>query len=640
MFCMLACTALFYSCGTDDEVSGDGSVDPDKEIPDPTGTIQIAMRNSNNGKTSLDGIYIDNENFAGGYFASLGPVRGLGNVAHIPTTGWGRQVSVIPGHGYVAYDRYEEKFYRIYVIKDLVGVSGGIIGSEIKYQAPFKGNDEKIMLDSTDLTFPFTGGQKDIVFKNSGVILFDVETDVPNWCTVQKTSTYDDSFLTNGVRIIVKAGSSKEAEHGTITLTTLYGKKTVINVMRFGAKSFISFGDLEGKDFSATAQKTSIECVGNVPFEDLAVSSSASWCKVELENKSQNIQSFQKINEDNLMSYRILLDCEDNVSKNEREAMIFVRSQKENAGDTILIKQSGAKITLVENLELSASKQTNHVSIYSDINLANVEVVSSETWCSAKINQSTSKLEVSVEGNISSLERSAVLSLKGKDNTILATLNVKQLGAIFTVAENIVFDKHSNYRTITINTNLADWEAESSADWCTFSKNGNQITIRVTASNTDRIAIISFKGVDSKITVHQSKYAVNDAFNENGIEGIVGYIGVDCRLVYKELGESAVWSTERVATGANSRSDGEYNMNVIKKIPFWQDSYPAFLLCEQLNVNGISGWYLPAIEELQKLNLSGWSSTERDSRSSYSGGNSIYSFQKDYSDNIVAVHKF
>ena len=264
MFCMLACTALFYSCGTDDEVSGDGSVDPDKEIPDPTGTIQIAMRNSNNGKTVLGSVYIDNENFAGGYFASLGPVRGLGNVAHIPTTGWGRQVSVIPGHGYVAYDRYEEKFYRIYVIKDLVGVSGGIIGSEIKYQAPFKGNDEKIMLDSTDLRFPFTGGQKDIVFKNSGVILFDVETDVPNWCTVQKTSTYDDSFLTNGVRIIVKAGSSKEVEHGTITLTTLYGKKTVINITRSGIEPFVSFGNLEERELSAAAQTDQIEFVGNM----------------------------------------------------------------------------------------------------------------------------------------------------------------------------------------------------------------------------------------------------------------------------------------------------------------------------------------------------------------------------------------
>lgn len=564
MFCMLACTALFYSCGTDDEVSGDGSVDPDKEIPDPTGTIQIAMRNSNNGKTVLGSrLYIDNENFAGGYFVSLGPVRGLGNVAHIPTTGWGEQVSVIPGHGYVAYDYWQKEFYRIYVIKDLVGVSGGIIGSEIKYQAPFKGNDEKIMLDSTDLTFPFTGGQKDIVFKNSGVILFDVETDVPNWCTVQETSTYDDSFLTNGVRIIVKTGSSKEAEHGTITLTTLYGKKTVINITRSGIEPFVSFGDLEERELSAAAQTDQIEFVGNVSFEDLIVSSSASWCRVQLEENTKKIQG-KAAEKDDLEQY----------------------------------------------------------------------VTNSYT------------LKIDCDENQTSQSRNAVISVQSKDGKINASFNLIQKGATFEVKiDKIGFDKNSNYRTVTINTTFANWEAESSADWCTFSKNGNQITIRATAANTDRTAIISFKGFDAKITVHQSKYAVNDAFNENGIEGTVGYIGDDSRLVYKELEGAVVWSSEEVNTGANSPSDGEYNMNVIKKIPFWQDSYPAFLLCEQLNVNGISGWYLPAIDELQNLKLSGsyWSSTESNYEMAYycAGGRYRYSALKYFKTyDIVAVHKF
>lgn len=32
--------------------------------------------------------------------------------------------------------------------------------------------------------------------------------------------------------------------------------------------------------------------------------------------------------------------------------------------------------------------------------------------------------------------------------------------------------------------------------------------------------------------------------------------------------------------------DSEYNMNVIKMIPYWEDSYQPFLLCEQLNKNG------------------------------------------------------
>lgn len=387
--------------------------------------------------------------------------------------------------------------------------------------------------------------------------MFDVETDVPNWCTVQKTSTYDDSFLTNGVRIIVKAGSSKEVEHGTITLTTLYGKKTVINITRSGIEPFVSFGNLEERELSAAAQTDQIEFVGNVSLDDLIVSSSASWCRVQLEENTKKIQG---------------------------------------------------KAAEKDNLEQYATNSYT--------------------------------LKIDCDENQTSQSRNAVISVQSKDGKINASFNLIQKGATFEVKiDKIGFDKNSNYRTVTINTTFANWEAESSADWCTFSKNGNQITIRATAANTDRTAIISFKGFDAKITVHQSKYAVNDAFNENGIEGTVGYIGDDSRLVYKELEGSVTWSLEYVETGANSWSDGEYNMNVIKKIPFWQDSYPAFLLCEQLNVNGISGWYLPAIDELQNLNLYGsyWSSTESSSSYANSTRNSEW---KGNSVNIVAVHKF
>lgn len=82
-------------------------------------------------------------------------------------------------------------------------------------------------------------------------------------------------------------------------------------------------------------------------------------------------------------------------------------------------------------------------------------------------------------------------------------------------------------------------------------------------------------------------------------------------------------------------------MNVIKKIDFWQDYYPAFLLCEQLNTNGVTGWYLPAIEELDKLekldNYNAWSSTERDVAYSYYRGGSWLKIVDYY---VYAVHKF
>lgn len=161
LLCMLCgAVAMCSSCSSDDELAP-GGIDPDKNVPDPIGTITLSMRDYNNGDTYLDNIfYIKNENFKGdnSYFASVGSIKGLGNVANIPTTGWASQVAVIPGHGYVAYNKWgDKKFYRIYVTDYITSTGGGIIGAEVKYQAPFKGKDEAIALDVQSLTIPMEG---------------------------------------------------------------------------------------------------------------------------------------------------------------------------------------------------------------------------------------------------------------------------------------------------------------------------------------------------------------------------------------------------------------------------------------------------------------------------------------------------
>lgn len=61
--CMMA--LVCPACGEKDEPVPDG-MDPTQEVPDPTGTIQLAMRDDNNGRTNIDGLYIQDENFYGG----------------------------------------------------------------------------------------------------------------------------------------------------------------------------------------------------------------------------------------------------------------------------------------------------------------------------------------------------------------------------------------------------------------------------------------------------------------------------------------------------------------------------------------------------------------------------------------------
>ena len=727
---------------------------PFEILPDPEGTIQLSMRDDDNGKTLLDNIYISDENFASNYvwpgntvtFVSLGSMNGLANVKQIPTTGWASKVAVVPGNGYIAYDRSKDSYYRLYVTNYIVSTTGGIIGADVKYQVPFYGKDETILPETESLTFPANGGMQTVVFKNQEVIPFDIETDV-SWCSVQKASTNDNSFLANAIAITVEGSSDTEAATGKITLKTKYGKETVINITRSGEEPFITLNP--GSSFiaaTATGAAKLISFESNIEQEDLTVTSSAAWCKAvftkafglsaesDLQTKSNEIKFIgdKPVSEidENLSLYasvkkylsvtieensstqireatitirdkndisvtisvaqtgaeiifsqeqyqypatvqeeRINFSCDidvaninvtsssewcnvslgktnyidisldENISTKSRNAVIYFKNKNNELLSQIEIVQEGAKITFnQEQYQYTATSQEERINFSCNINVANINVTSSSEWCNVSLGK-TNYIDISLDENISTKSRNAVIYFKNKNNELLSQIEIVQEGAYLEVTyTDINLDRKSQLRTTTINTTRSKWEAESSESWCTFSINGNNLTIRVTASTADRTAVISFKGFDTQITVHQSKYAVGDSYNENGIEGTIGYMGDDVRYIYRYLGEAA-WSTEYVATGATSPTDGEANMEVIKRIPNWQELYPAFYLCDQLNTNGISGWYLPATKEINLIKQTrAWTSTEMDYRRAFRGNSN---FNKDYAKiPVCAVHKF
>lgn len=287
----------FASCGSDNDDNEDPNngqpVNPDTKVNDPEGTISLSMRNSNNGKTKLDGIYIDNENFRGAYFASVGEVKGLGDVTSIPMTGWADQVSVIAGNGYVAY--CNNQFYRLYVVRDIVGTSGGIIGSDIKYQKPFMGADETILLDKITLTFNSTGGSQSLVLNNSNIVLFSASSD-QSWCQVEKSSSYNN-FLNNSIKITVEPSSSIKTHIANVNLKTVYGKEIVIRVIREGnehqpvtsPESLYIVGDFCGWDWAKSLKM--VQCYGeaNVFWHMVYINESGimfnveqAWCGEEI----------------------------------------------------------------------------------------------------------------------------------------------------------------------------------------------------------------------------------------------------------------------------------------------------------------------------------------------------------------------
>lgn len=665
-----ALTAL-SSCDKNDDTFFNEIPDIDNPfeiLPDPEGTIQLSMRDDDNGKTLLDNIYISDENFASNYvwpgnpvtFVSLGNMSGLANVNQIPTAGWASKVAVVPGNGYIAYDSSKDTYYRLYVTNYIVSTTGGIIGADVKYQVPFYGKDEAILPETESLTFPANGGTQTVVFKNQGIIPFDIETDV-SWCSVQKASTNDHSFLANAIAITVEGSSDTEAATGKITLKTKYGKETVINITRSGKEPFIT---TESSSISLTAaeQTKNISFESNIEQDDLTVTSSAAWCKAvfskvfvlntetDLQTKSNEIKFIgdKPVSEidENLSLYAsvtkyLSVTVEENSSTQSREATITIRD-KNDISVTIPVTQAGAGIIFSqEQYQYTATAQEKRISFSCDIDVSNINVTCSSEWCNVSFNK-MKYIDISLDENTSTNSRNAVIYFRNKNNELLSQIEIVQEGAYLKADyTNISFDRKSQYLTTTINTTRSEWEAESSESWCTFSINGNKLTIRVTASTTDRTAVISFKGFSEQITVRQSKYAVGDNYNENGIGGTVGYMGDEGRYIYRYLGEAA-WSTENVATGATSWTDGEYNMEVIKRIPNWQELYPAFYLCDQLNTNGISGWYLPAINELVLIKRTDYpcSSTEKDVSYAYYYHRHYYPYAKDKTRQVYAVHKF
>ncbi len=102
-------------------------------------------------------------------------------------------------------------------------------------------------------------------------------------------------------------------------------------------------------------------------------------------------------------------------------------------------------------------------------------------------------------------------------------------------------------------------------------------------------------------------YQVGDYYNENGKQSVVFEVTADGKhgkiLSMTQSIEELQWSSyeaeQKRLIGADSKSDGAYNMAKVKAVANWREKYPAFKWCADLG----EGWYLPSIEELKKFTL-------------------------------------
>lgn len=675
VFTFLLLAVAFAACSSDDDsTDGDGNIKPNVNVNDPVGTVSLSMMKGpsiREGATGIGSIYIgDDYNFDGGYFISLGTVKGLGNVSYIPTTGWASKVSVRSGNGYVACDPYGF-FYRIFVEKEIVGTTGGIIGYDVKYQAPFKGKDLELELPATSVSFDKKGGTENIVFDNKVFVVFTAKSS-EDWCQIIPTSTYNYSFLANGIQIIAQPSNVAATTEATITLTTAYGKKKEIKVTRGGVDPYLTLNETS-VTLDAKECERQVGLNTNIQKEDLTISNTASsWCKAEFIDQTRAIhasaarikfvgnkpaKAVKAANAAGSASYyALVLKANSNDKDTERKGTITLKSKDGKKSVTLNVIQNKAYLYVGNEgyNEVSFDNEERNAvigNVYTSLEYEDLQVSCNETWCKPELQKDhwgNITLNTNISKNTTEKTRKAKIVISNKTKTLSFTMNVSQNGVKFVPSQTKVgFDKNYSNKTITINTNL-DWEASSNQSWCTLTKNGNNLTIRATpysGSAANRKATISFKGLSTKIEVDQSKYALGDEYNENGVKGEVIYMNDTTRYVGKEVGGTGTrWSWEKVATGATYEHDGRLNLAIIKKISGWKELYPAFALCDALNTGSVTGWYLPARDELCKIQsqLRGhyWSSSEKSQEYAYHVYNGYKHDNKEAIYKVKAVHRF
>ena len=554
--------------------------------------MTVSLRNENSGGTSVDGIRIDEaDNFSGAYFVSLGSMKGLGNVTRIPSSGWNEKAAVIPGTGYVAYNNGE--FYRLYVDSYTLNASNEIIGATIKYQHPFS-PDETIKLPLTSLRFAASGGNQNIVFENTDIVPFEISIKGgDDILRVDKSSTLEYSFLSNGIVISVSPNTSVKLRNCIATITDYNGNSQDVSITIDGVEPYINFSQDTVTLPYSLASRSHVFLNTNYNLSDLTVSSSDNWCTPSLSYEYD--EALSRMNAS--MRYKGKAEVTDGYA------------------------YTGASVPAFILLDAEAN-ETGH-------------------------------------------PRTAFVTVKSLDNRTSASLEVTQQPFDFFVSrQEIQFERTQSSMVVTLSGITQDiCSVSSDADWCTFNwGDDSQITIRALANETgaDRNAeiTISSNGISKTIPVYQSRYALLDAYSENGIVGTVCILTEQNHgKIYSLIEGTYAWSTEVIPTGATSHDDGEYNTDRIRQIQGYEMLYPAFSAVLAKNTGSISGWYIPAIGELFGLDgavkvdmqrnglLSGrvWSSTEYSSTRAFylsSNGLGCENYDKNISYGVIAFHKF
>ncbi|MDR2042167.1 MAG: hypothetical protein LBP98_07620 [Tannerella sp.] len=191
------------------------------------------------------------------------------------------------------------------------------------------------------------------------------------------------------------------------------------------------------------------------------------------------------------------------------------------------------------------------------------------------------------------------------------TLTLSQESLSFSVKPGDTGEK------VEVTTDAAHWTYTCLEPWIKVSANGQQLSVFVEENRSivgrHGEVLVSANERTKRIVVTQDSirqtsapYSVGDIYFEKGVRGVVYKVsdaGWQGMIVSLDEGRCQWGQSVEDAAEVDcvDLSNGMNNMETVQKKTQWEERYPAFKWCNDLNTGGITGWYLPAMNELKEL---------------------------------------
>lgn len=591
----MLCLCLLPACGDSngDEPDNPNPINPDKEVADPAGTVKLSMRSeaaAGRDKTYLDGrLYIDGaDNFyaSSGYIVDLGSMKGLGNVGYIPKTGYVDNVAVTPGDGYIWAVRgyYDSDPYTFYRI----------------YVTNYTQNASGEIIGA-DIKYqkPFYG--KDEALKPSDTNL-SVSGDGGSAYVVFENNSVIP-FKVESDKSWVKPRISSTLDHSFLP-----------NAITF----YIDPATTTESETATVTATTYYDKSTTITITRLGVAP-----KLSIPDDAAN-----KEIDANATEYRLPITT--NLDFND----LTVKSSADWA--TVELVDGSSRTAAVAN---SIRWIGNEPAAHSRANTATVR---------------TYYVLVKVAENKNNADRTATITISDKEGKLSATQKLKQEKASFSIegidgSTTLYADREVTVFNFIVKGNLPYTIKSDSEEWCSIYQNGENLSINLTSTTETRNAKVTITSANEPIvlTIKQSKWKTGDNYNDTYPVYLDKETGK--AIMYTHISGYYQWSKSEIVTGATSMDDGEFNTNKIRSINGWEELFPAFALAEKHNKEtNETGWYLPAISELNDLRLRSsyfyWSSTELNIANSYYYldiyGPTISNVSKTTTHSIILFKKF